>query len=193
MKINELINKIGLSLADIPYNEQYTEKQRSDISGTTETTEYNPNLLERLFKGAGKSHSKSWKSDPEWDKENPPLNKAYVLSKFQDEFMQSNYNDARNRSEDTMLDMMIFNMLPNKEQRGLIESSGYPEGKYGLMDSYWEHDSDIDGEKKQAANALLATLLHDKDGITSLLMPEVKVNPYAKTSKGYNSKQMQLK
>jgi hypothetical protein len=180
MKVNELINKMGLFLADIPYNEKYTEKQRSDISGTTKRSEYNPSFL-------------SWKSDPVWDKENPPLNEAYVLSKFEDEFMQYNSNDARNRSNDTMLDMMIFNMLPNKEQRDLTESSGYPEGKYGLIQSYLEHDSDIDGEKKQASNALMATLLHDKEGITSLLMPEVKVRPYSKTSKGYNINPMKIK
>ena len=84
------------------------------------------------------------------------------------------------------------NLLKSFLQEELMKQSGYPEGDYGLYSSHWEKENLEDKKYSQKASSTKGITLKDLEGITSLLMPEVKVNPYAKTSKGYNVNTMKI-
>ena len=188
-----LINAIAAKLAEAPYNEYFTEKQRQDVSGTETTTKYN--LIDRLIYGAPK-WKKSWKNDPEWDKANPVKNAVHVLNKihsYEEEIMENTkkHEDVdwktTKHTYDSFQDdnLQAWNILPNKQQRELLEASGYPEGEYGLYSGFGQQDfKDLVNNKNDTlANELIAYLYREnQDAVPSLIMPEVKVTAKAHDS-----------
>ena len=85
------------------------------------------------------------------------------------------------------------NLIKSLLQDTLMKKEGYPEGNYGLYDSFYESESNVNDKYRRNARETTGTIFRDEDSILSLLMPEVKVKPYSKTSKGYNINPMKIK